>query len=211
MRLQSYPIPNTEQLSIVWSAVPVIKCFKKGQNVNILNILHVIRIRFRTVLVDSHVPETVPTCYTKRVRCKKCHPSWYDLNETFLRVVLVFVLSARSRAVSSQLCLHETINYSVGNCFINIKMKIIILNVETNFRHDQSLSCVRLWQASAIPYTIISSTSCYLLMSASQWLCKHILIGDYFPNPDKRGSHYYLMCYDKAAYTISQAWLWSYS
>ena len=48
---------------------------------------------------------------------------------------LVFVLSGRSRAVSSQLCLHETIDYSVSNCFMNIKMKSIIINVETNFRH----------------------------------------------------------------------------
>ena len=48
---------------------------------------------------------------------------------------LVFVLSARSRAVSSQLCLHETIHYSLSNCFMNIKIKSIIINVETNFRH----------------------------------------------------------------------------
>ena len=49
---------------------------------------------------------------------------------------LVFVLFARSRAVSSQLCLHETIDYSECNCFMNIKMKsIMIINVETNFRH----------------------------------------------------------------------------
>ena len=38
-------------------------------------------------------------------------------------VGLVFIVSARSRAVSSQLCLHETIDYLVSNCFMNIKMK----------------------------------------------------------------------------------------
>ena len=46
-------------------------------------------------------------------------------------------------------------------------------------------------------------------MSTSQWPCKHALIGNYFPNPDKKGSGYYRMCYDKDAYKISQAWLWS--
>ena len=73
----------------------------------------------------------------------------------------------------------------------------------------KSLSCVRLWYASAIPHTKISSNSRNLSMSASQWPCKHVLIGDYFPNPDKRGSRYYRTCHDKAAYIISQAWLWS--
>ena len=46
-----------------------------------------------------------------------------------------FGLSARSREVSSQLFLHETIDYSVSNCFMNVKMKSIIINFETNFRH----------------------------------------------------------------------------
>ena len=46
-------------------------------------------------------------------------------------------------------------------------------------------------------------------MSASQWLWKHVLIGDYFPNVDKRGIRYHRTCYDKAAPIISQAWLWS--
>ena len=75
MRLQSYPIPNTEKNLFVWGAVPGIKCFKKEHNVNILNILHVIRRRFRTVLVDTHVSETVPRYYTEQVCCKKkYHP-----------------------------------------------------------------------------------------------------------------------------------------
>ena len=50
-------------------------------------------------------------------------------------VELVFYPSARSRAVSSQLCLHKTIDYSVSNCFMNMKMKSNIINVETSFRH----------------------------------------------------------------------------
>ena len=58
---------------------------------------------------------------------------WSEWNVSL--VELVFVLSVRSRAVSSHLCLHETIDYSVSNCFMNIKMKSIIINVETNFRH----------------------------------------------------------------------------
>ena len=58
---------------------------------------------------------------------------WSEWN--VLPVELLFVLSFRSRAVSSQLCLHETIDYSVSNCFMNIKMKSIIINGESNFRH----------------------------------------------------------------------------
>ena len=46
-----------------------------------------------------------------------------------------FVLPVRSLEVSSQLSLHETIVYSVSNCFMNIKMKSTIINVETSFRH----------------------------------------------------------------------------
>ena len=41
------------------------KMFSKGQNVNILIILHVHLKWFRTVLVDTHVPETVPRRYAK--------------------------------------------------------------------------------------------------------------------------------------------------
>ena len=67
--------------------------------------------------------------------------------------------------------------------------------------------------AFAMPVTQLRSSlvgfcdSCYWLMFASQWPCKHVLLGDYFANPDKRGNRYYRTCYDKAAYIISQAWL----
>ena len=76
MRLQSYPIPNTENVFFLIGTVPVIKCVLTGQNANILNIFYVIRRRFRTVLVDTHVPETVSRCYiyAKRVCCKKMPP-----------------------------------------------------------------------------------------------------------------------------------------
>ena len=60
-------------------------------------------------------------------------------------VELAFVLSAQSRAVSSQLCLHETIDYSVSNCFMNIKMKSIIINIETNFRHANHSAAFVFW------------------------------------------------------------------
>ena len=44
-------------------------------------------------------------------------------------------LSARTRVFSSQLCLHKTIDYSVSNCFMNVKMTSNIINVETSFRY----------------------------------------------------------------------------
>ena len=121
-----------------------------------------------------------------------------------------FYRSARSRAVSSQLFLHETIDYSVSNCFMNIKVKTNIINYETSFRHaNPSAAFVSGRLLRYKNKNKISSKSCYLLMSASQWPCKHVLTGDYFPNPDNWDSHYYRTCYDKAAYIISQAWLWS--
>ena len=115
----------------------VIQCFSKGQNVNVLNILHVHRIRFRTVLVDTHVPERrrVPRCYTKLIWWKKCHSSFVKSEWNVPPMELGFFLSAQSRAVSSHLYLHETIDYSVSNCFMNIKMQSNIINVETCFRH----------------------------------------------------------------------------
>ena len=61
------------------------KMFLKKQHVNILNFLHVHRRQIRTVSAETHVPETLLTCYTKRVCCKKCHSSWCDVNKTFLR------------------------------------------------------------------------------------------------------------------------------
>ena len=47
------------KISFVWSTVPVRKkMFRKGQNVNILTILHVHQIQFRAVSVDPSLPET---------------------------------------------------------------------------------------------------------------------------------------------------------
>ena len=90
---------------------------------------------------DTHVPETVPRFYTKRVCCKKYHPTLYDLNETFLQwSKFLFCLSDLRRSQAGQICLHEAIDYSVSNCFINIKMINIIINVETNFRHANHLA-----------------------------------------------------------------------
>ena len=61
------------------------KMFSKGQNVNILIFLRLHPRMLQTVLVNTHVPETVPRHYAKRVCCKKSLPSIYDLNETFLQ------------------------------------------------------------------------------------------------------------------------------
>ena len=124
-------------------------------------------------------------------------------------VELGFFLSALSRAVSSHLCLHETIDYSVSNCFMNIKMKSNIINVETIFRHaNHSAAFVsgRLLRFHIPNFHPIPATCWCLLPGMPGDL---VLISDYLPNLDKRGSRYYLTCYDKAAYVISQAWLWS--
>ena len=155
--------------------MPVIKRFSKKQNINIFNILQALRRRFRTVVVDFHVPETVPRYHTKRVCCTKCHLSWYDLNETFL---------------------HWSYFLFVGPISDRLQ--------PTFFARNDWLFGKQLFY----DYQDEKHHNCYLLMSASQWPCKHVLIGDYCPNPDKRGSRYYRTCYDKAAYIISQVWLW---
>ena len=48
--------------------------------------------------------------------------------------VIVFLFT-RSRAVSSQPGLSETINWSLSNCFMNIKMKSSFINIDASFRH----------------------------------------------------------------------------
>ena len=98
------------------------------------------RRRFKRVLMDTHVPETVPRCYAKRVCCKKCHPLLMHSELNVPPMELVIYLSVWSRVVSSQLRLHETIDYSVSNCFMNIKMKSNIINVETSIRHAAFVS-----------------------------------------------------------------------
>ena len=92
--------------------MPVIKCFSKGQIVSILNFLHVYLRLFWIVSVDTHVPEIVPRCYTKRVCCTKCHPSWCDMNETFLqwRNCCFFCLSDLGRFPANFVCTNRFIS-----------------------------------------------------------------------------------------------------
>ena len=112
--------------------MPVIKCFSIGQNVNILNILHVHRRRFRTVSVDTHVPETVARFYTKRVSCKKIYPSWCDLNETFL--LWVTFVSVCPISVGLQLNLLAQNDWLFcKQLFMNIKMKNNIIRDRSIF------------------------------------------------------------------------------
>ena len=110
--------------------MPVTICFSKGQNVNILNILNVLRRRFRwTHTYQRQFLDVIQSGFAVR---KSPVLMWSELN---FPPAELFFLSARIRAVSSQLCLHETIGYSIASCFMNIKMKSNIINVETSFRH----------------------------------------------------------------------------
>ena len=95
MRLQSYSIPNTSCIIAkyhLYGAHACHKMFSKGQNVNILIILHVHLKWFLTVLVDNHVLETVPRRYAKRVCCKKSPPvlMWFEWNVPPVELVKVF-------------------------------------------------------------------------------------------------------------------------
>ena len=134
MRLQSYPIPNTEKIPFVRSAVPVIKCFKKDK----MSIFWTFSTWFGdgsgqfwwTLTYQRQFLDVIQSGFAVKMSPVLIWSEW-----NVPPVELVFVLSARSRAVSSQLCLHETIDYSVTNCFMNIEMKCIIINVENNFSH----------------------------------------------------------------------------
>ena len=173
MWLQSYPVPNTAKCHLYGAQCLSWNVFKTfftwfGDGSGQFWWTLTYQRQFLDVIQNGFAAKMPPVLI------------WSEWNVP--PVELVFVLSARSRAVSSQLCLHETIDYSVSNCFMNIKMKSIIINVKTN----HSAAFVSGWLLRFhIPK---SSHSCYLFMSASQWPCKHILISDYFPNPDKRGS-----------------------
>ena len=187
--------------------MPVIKCFSKGHNVNILNILHVHRRRFRTITMDTHVPETVPRFY-KADLLSEMAPVLMGSERNGPPVeFVIFSVCPISGGLQSTF-FARTIDYLVNNCLMNIKMKSNMINVEISFRHTIHSAAFVSGRLLRF-HTKISSNSCHLLMSAFQWPCKHVLIGNYFPNPDKRGSHYYRTCYDKAAFIISQAWLWA--
>ena len=102
-----------------------------------------------------------------------------------------FCLSVRSQAVFSHLCLHERIDYSVSNCFMNIKRKSNINNVETSFRHvnhSAAFGFGRLLRFHIPKFDQIPDT-CWCLLP-SDLVNTYLKIGDYFPNPDKRGSRY---------------------
>ena len=74
----------------------------------------------RAVLVDTWW--TVPRRYVKRVAIRnlsRLDVIWTKLSSSGVS----FFLPARSRAVSSQLSLHEAIIYSISNCFMNRKRK----------------------------------------------------------------------------------------
>ena len=111
------------------------KMFLKRTKCQYLNILQVIRRRFRKFWWPLTYQRQFIYVIQSGFTVKKKPPVliWSEWNVP--PVELLFVLSFRSRAVSSQLCLHDTIDYSVSNSFMNIKMKSIIINVESNFRH----------------------------------------------------------------------------
>ena len=151
------------------------KMFSKGQNVNILIILHVHLRWFRTVLGDNHVPQTVHRRYAKRKQ-----PTSFTGNDCLF----------------SQQLFYEYQNEQRHN-----------LNLKPASR--MPITQLRLSLVGFCDSTYPNFIKFLLLTCAFQWPCKQVLIGDYFLYPDKGGSSFCHTCYDKAAYIISQAWLWS--
>ena len=78
------------------------------------------------------------------------------------------IRSDRSRTISSQPCLPETIDYLASSCYMKIKIKINFIYVDTSLRHFNP--CVRIWKASIIPHTQIISNYYYVLMCSSNFL-----------------------------------------
>ena len=122
------------KILFVWSAVPVIKCFQKDKMSIFWSsstciwdgsgrcwwILSYQR-RFLDVMQSEFVVR----------KLSRLDVIWTKRSSSGVS----FCLPARSRAVSSQLSLHETIVYSVSIWSMNIKMNSNIIKVETRFRH----------------------------------------------------------------------------
>ena len=108
--------------------------FSKGQNVNILIILHVHRRWFRTLMwiltYQGPFLDVMQSEFAIR-NLSRLGVIWMKRSSTGVSCFP----PARSWAVCSQLSLHETIVYSVSNCSMNIKMNNNMINVETCFRH----------------------------------------------------------------------------
>ena len=186
-------------VSFAWSAVPVIKMFLKGQNVNILTILHVHRRRVRFWQIPANQRQFLDVQQSGFAgrNLFRFDVIWMKRSSSGFSFVLLWPLSP------SQPCLQETIEYSVSKCFKNIKMKKNIINVDTSFRHaNYSAACV---SGRLLRFRIpkVYKNFCYVLMCSSKWPYKHVLISKYFPYPSiykgKRDS----------SRIISQQWLWS--
>ena len=129
-------LSNTKycKISFVWSAVPVIKIFQKD-NISIFWTFSMCigdgsRQFWWTLTYQRQLLDVILSGFAVR-KVIRLDVIWLKRSSSGV----IFYRFARSRAVNSQLCLHETIDYSVSNCFMNIKMKSIIIYVETNFRH----------------------------------------------------------------------------
>ena len=115
--------------------------FQKRENVHIFTILHALRLRFQTVF--HGYSRTTDSFYLDVQQCgfagrSLSHLRWCDIHETFLQWYYVFFFSdARSRVVSNQTFLPETIDFLICSCFMNIKMKNNNINVDTSFRHSK--------------------------------------------------------------------------
>ena len=91
------------------------------------------RRQFSVILADTRVSYTFPRHSAKWVCSERSTPSLCDKNETFLQLSQFFSPSARSRALSSQPRLKNTVDYLVSKT--NLKTKSNNIYVEVSFRH----------------------------------------------------------------------------
>ena len=126
------------------------------------------RRRFRTITMDTHVPEIVPRFYTKRILLSEMAPVLMgsERNGPQVEFVIFFCLPDLGRSLVNFFA--RAIDYSVNNCFMNIKMKSNIIDVEISFRHVIHSAAFVSGRLLRFHLPKMSSNSCYLLMSASQ-------------------------------------------
>ena len=134
MRVQSYPIPNTEHFHLYGAQCLSLNVFKKEKNVNILNILHVFEDGSRqfwwTLTYQRQFLDVMQRGFAVKIatRIAMIGMKRFSSGVSFCSVCPI------SGGLKPTLFARN--DWLFGKqLFYEYKMKSIIINVETNFRH----------------------------------------------------------------------------
>ena len=163
MRLQYYPLPNNAKSHLYGAQCLSLNVFQLDKILIFWTFSTFIRDgsgQLRWILTYQRQPLDVIQSGIAVRDVTRLDMIW--MKRFFSRAS--FFLSVRSGVVSSQFCLHETIDYSLSKYFMYITMKSYIIIVETSFRH--------------MPITQLRSSLVGFCDSAYQHFSKFLLLVD---------------------------------